>query len=102
MKSFKDWQGRRKKKPGRTVAATDSMYPHKDIAQVYEHLQSYKEFKNEQDLVQVDGYGKVTRRQAKEMCIEKMQNIASKLQFGEEVNYNDFELAKSFFVAFKS
>ena len=65
MKSFKDWQGRRKKKPGRITGSIDPVYPHKDIAQVYEHLLSLKEFKDEQELVAVEGYGRVTRRQAR-------------------------------------
>ena len=102
MKSFKDWQGKRKKKPGRAMGSTDSIFPQKDLAQVYEHLLSLKEFKDDQELVTVEGYGRVTRRQAKEMCIEKIQTIVSKLQFGEDVNYNDFELAKAFYVAFRS
>jgi hypothetical protein len=104
MRSFKDWQGKKKKKPGRAELPADTMYPHKDIAQVYENLISYREFKDEGDMVQVEGYGKVTRRQAKDLCIEKLQSIIQTLQTrpDQTIDYGEFDLSKAFYVAYRS
>ena len=103
MKSFKDWQGKKhKEKPVVTSKVGEPNWPGKTISQVAEGLISYKEFKSQDDLVQVEGYGRVSRRQAKELCLEKLNDLVTALNFGTEFPLHHFDLAKAFYAAYRS